>query len=89
VLKAHFEASDVSMSKVFYASDGESVVYSGGGGVPGLIQREVNPQATSCALLVSPLTCHRCPEGFDREERMGVVVRRDHARHYQPVRPIF
>ena len=62
MLKGHFEASDVSMSKVFYASDGASVVYSGGGGVPGLIQREVNPQATSCALLVSPLRIG--PEGF-------------------------
>ena len=28
----------------FYAPDGASVVYSEGGGIPGLIQREVNPK---------------------------------------------
>ena len=62
MLKGHFEASDVSMSNVFfYASDGASVVYSEGGGVPGLIQRG-QPQATSCALLVPPLRIG--PEGF-------------------------
>jgi hypothetical protein len=62
VLKAHFEAPDVSMSKVFYASDGESVVYSGGGGVPGLIQREVNPQATSrVCQCTACLTAHVSP----------------------------
>ena len=56
VLKGHFEASDVSMSKVyFYASDGASVVYSEGGGVPGLIQREVNPK-----LLRVHCLSHRC-----------------------------
>ena len=56
VLKGHFEASDVSMSKVFfYASDGASVVYSEGGGVPGLFQREVNPK-----LLRVHCLSHRC-----------------------------
>ena len=44
VLKGHFEASDVSMR--FFFCDGASVVHrdSEGGGVPGLIQREVNPK---------------------------------------------
>ncbi len=58
VPKGHFEASDVSMRKVFfYASDGASVVYTGseGGGVPGLFQREVNPK-----LLRVHCLSHRC-----------------------------
>ncbi len=39
----------------FYAPDGASVVYSEGGGIPGLIQREVKPK-----LLRAHCLSHRC-----------------------------